>query len=889
MKNFSKIFIFAGIVLLSVSLSSAQDLPSLASDPSVMHGRLPDNVEYYIVGNSTDKGRADFSLVWRLGRPAQEGVSGMSPQAGTSVSAGEALRIARASLARTALFSSRSPDSFLKSNGVQGTSCGYIEMKDNALAFMFSDVDLNRGEPFLDSLLLLTFDLVKAYSDSVMKAGAVDCGQAIVISGDIDGNAVLSKMKMLSLFVPDIAPVEPVYDYKWYGRDSLQCFSVAVPSAATSTVIAEYSMPRVPREYMGTALPAVAAQMGQELGMILEKRLWKEFAASGVPVSGIDYRFSGSSLWSGDEKYTLSVSTGRSNVPDAVRLMSTVLSEISTSGVSVEEYAEARKNMGRKLEAQASAYVKSNRENIDRCISAYLYGTALVSPSEKLRFFEESGLADSSGAEFFNRFASSLTDSTGNMTLACVADTAEFTGGELRDMFLGSWKNGKSLVSSYAVKCSDTSAFDAVRTKCKIRRSRKDNMSGGSLWSFSNGMTVIYKNIPSGGRFRYSMVLKDGFSSVKDLVPGQGAFFSDMLGLYSVAGIGPDDFRYLLEANDIAMETEVGPVDMRISGSADAKSLDLLLKILLSLATESSVDSAAFDYYVECEKLRLKEGDGFNKRLVAIDRIMCPDFRFSSLKSPDALTPDLLEKAGEYFRRQFSKMNDGILVIAGDVGEQKLKKALTAYLGSFPVTDRILPRHIQPARTVSGGSTYIVDGSRTSLEVVMSAPVQMSAVNYMASEIASMVIGNAVTSAVSGMAATLRTTDAASSVPSERFSIALSVDACDTSFFAEGTERLKPVKALFAIRSILGRLSGTDIPQSELDACKTSLKNIIASRQNDPEYWIDSITGRYMYGKDFHTDYAGKIDAVTAGMVREIIYSLDNGAKVEYIVRPRKK
>ena len=205
------------------------------------------------------------------------------------------------------------------------------------------------------------------------------------------------------------------------------------------------------------------------------------------------------------------------------------------------------------------------------------------------------------------------------------------------------------------------------------------------------------------------------------------------------------------------------------------------------------------------------------------------------------------------------------------------------------MTDRILPRHIQPARTVSGGSTYIVDGSRTSLEVVMSAPVQMSAVNYMASEIASMVIGNAVTSAVSGMAATLRTTDAASSVPSERFSIALSVDACDTSFFAEGTERLKPVKALFAIRSILGRLSGTDIPQSELDACKTSLKNIIASRQNDPEYWIDSITGRYMYGKDFHTDYAGKIDAVTAGMVREIIYSLDNGAKVEYIVRPRKK
>lgn len=889
-KKIIRIFIFAASVLLSASLSVAQNVPPLPVDPSVTYGVLPDNISYYIVSNPTDKGFADFSLVWRLGTPERKDTAALSscPER-TAVSKDEALRIARKALAGTSLFSSRTPDRFLRDNGVQGSSCGYIEMKDSALVFRFSNVNLNRGESFLDSLFLLAFDLVREYSVTVHKKGASDCGQAIIVSGDIDRNAIYSKIRLMSFFVPDIGPEEPSYDYKWCPADSLKCISVTDRDGKTASVTAEYSFPRIPREYMGTALPAVSEQMGQELGMILEARLRKGLYEEGIPVSDVGYRFTGSSQWSGDEKYTVRVNAAREDVPDVIAVLSSVLSQLSAGGITLKEYAQVKKAVGRHLGYQARTYVKNNSENIDRCISSFLYGTALASPAERYSFFEASGLPDSAGLRYFNRFVSSLVDSTGNMTLTCVSDSSEVTDIGMKEIFRRSWNDTSCVLTPHVSSYSDTAAFDILPGKCKISRTRKESMSGGTVWTFSNGMKVVYKHLPAGGRFWYSLVLKKGFSSVPDLEPGQGAFFSDILGLYKVAGMKHDDFDSLLSAMDIVMERNVGPVDMSLSGNAASGSLEFLLKSLVSISKDSAADSAAFDYYLKCEKLKLQETGGVEERLVAIDSIISPDFRYSRFKAPSRLTRDLLHVSDSYFRNQFERINDGVLVLVGDLDEFALKKTLQEYVGSFPVSKRMLPVRVQGAELVSGGSTYTVNGRETSLDVVMSVPARLDIQSYMASEMAAMALYDAAVASMAGMAASLNVSGNFSTVPSERLNIAVSVDACDTAYFAEGVTGMKPVRALFALRSVLRTLSMENLPQSMLDTYKSTLKNAISSRSNDPDYWVEAVSRRFIYGKDFHTDYSGKIDAVTADNVREIIYSLDNGAKVEYIVRPKRK
>ena len=574
-----------------------------------------------------------------------------------------------------------------------------------------------------------------------------------------------------------------------------------------------------------------------------------------------------------------------SHSADMLDLFETVLSAVMAHCV---ELSERRFNYHLVVNI-VNNYVFDRCENIDRCISSFLYGTALASPAERYSFFEASGLPDSAGLRYFNRFVSSLVGSTGNMTLTCVSDSSEVTDIGMKEIFRRSWNDTSCVLAPHVSSYSDTAAFDILPGKCKISRTRKESMSGGTVWTFSNGMKVVYKHLPAGGRFWYSLVLKKGFSSVPDLEPGQGAFFSDILGLYKVAGMKHDDFDSLLSAMDIVMERNVGPVDMSLSGNAASGSLEFLLKSLVSISKDSAADSAAFDYYLKCEKLRLQETGGVEERLVAIDSIISPDFRYSRFKAPSRLTRDLLHVADSYFRNQFERINDGVLVLVGDLDEFALKKTLQEYIGSFPVSKRMLPVRVQGAELVSGGSTYTVNGRETSLDVVMSVPARLDIQSYMASEMAAMALYDAAVASMAGMAASLNVSGNFSTVPSERLNIAVSVDACDTAYFAEGVTGMKPVRALFALRSVLRTLSTENLPQSMLDTYKSTLKNAISSRSNDPDYWVEAVSRRFIYGKDFHTDYSGKIDAVTADNVREIIYSLDNGAKVEYIVRPKRK
>lgn len=78
-----------------------------------------------------------------------------------------------------------------------------------------------------------------------------------------------------------------------------------------------------------------------------------------------------------------------------------------------------------------------------------------------------------------------------------------------------------------------------------------------------------------------------------------------------------------------------------------------------------------------------------------------------------------------------------------------------------------------------------------------------------------------------------------------------------------------------------------EISAEELAIMKKQLKGTISLEMKDPMYWMNTITRRYLSGKDFTTNYAAKVDAVSVDKVRNILNALDKGCKVEYIVRKK--
>ena len=80
------------------------------------------------------------------------------------------------------------------------------------------------------------------------------------------------------------------------------------------------------------------------------------------------------------------------------------------------------------------------------------------------------------------------------------------------------------------------------------------------------------------------------------------------------------------------------------------------------------------------------------------------------------------------------------------------------------------------------------------------------------------------------------------------------------------------------------RLSKSPGQLKDLEVYKSLLKDEISSRQNDPQHILDMVSMRFSAGKDLNTKYAEKINSVTERQVLDIISSLDEGSKIEYVI-----
>ena len=231
--------------LLIPIIVPATGLPTLPAAPQIRTGSLDNGITYYIVTNSTEKGKADIALVQRTGSSDE-----------TDITRGSTAVNAMAALSGLPHFTSYSPYSFLSGNCIWPGRGGYVTTSSDATVYKFSQLDLSRSAEMVDSSLLMIFDIVgsQAYSNGGRYSPA---NQAIVISGDIDANAVLSKMNMLSLLVPKSPAPAAKGDYSWAPVERASLRHIQDDNAGVARITVEYASPRTPLPNMPTVQPLV--------------------------------------------------------------------------------------------------------------------------------------------------------------------------------------------------------------------------------------------------------------------------------------------------------------------------------------------------------------------------------------------------------------------------------------------------------------------------------------------------------------------------------------------------------------------------------------------------------------------------------------------------------
>ena len=856
------------IIGLVVAISlPAQKIHVLPSDSAVKTGVLPNGMTYYVASNPDFKGMADFALVQRAGLSNLEGVS-----------AEETASLPSSLLADCPRFLQGSVQDFFVRQGALPGKNGFAEITENATIYRFSNIMLSSAA-VMDSTLLVRFNMADRsafLANDGLKGYLAPSDHAVVVSGDVAADALVEKMKMLSYMIP-VAESLQRKEYVWADREFLELCK-GETTRETVTISAEWRIQPTPREYMHTVQPTMLERFIAKLGIIAKDRVIKEFQSAGVPLADVTSGYMNVLQTHGDEKFEVSISVRPSDVSFAVKTMASVMGALDNGAVNAAELKRAgRIFLSQNYQPKDS--FDGNAEYVDRCISAFVYNSSLASRHSVLAFQTSHILDEVVELKIFNTIASASLDPRKNITLK--SDSPDVDMDSLAGEFNQYWTAAGSNVPSDP---SGTITMPVPGEPLKMKSMRKEHVSGGSIWTLSNGLRVIFKNMPI-DNIQYSLALNGGYGNISGLQRGEGIYLSEYLRFCRIGGLSFNDFQDVIGQNGMTMDCNVNISNMIFKGSIPSDEVEYLLKMLAAVMYDRTLDKEAFDYYLACEPVRIDHMKGtIQERISAIDSLLCPDYKFSACRAAGALQPAFADKAEAFMKSQAAKMNDGVLILVGNIDERKLRSALMTQGSRFSTSERKFSRPVINYQMMSGSMTYMLDGEHQSADIVMSTPMAFTSDNYYTAAIASMIMRKRLSAAVMGKCVHLTMNHRCLIYPQERCNVMITLEDAPISGYACGTSTDDPEQALRAVYAVLSDMGTMEISNVELSFYKELLKKQMIMQKTDPEYWLKTIAMRYLDGKDFSTDCDSRIDAITADKVRTVLSSLNKGSRVEYII-----
>ena len=840
--------IFISIFLAFSSGLCAQQLPTLSQQKGINSGRFANGISYYIAPNTSSKGYANFSLI-------QKGVDNQED--------------ARASLGYE----------FLASKGVGYTRDGFISYSGGAAIFSFEDVPTFQSVA-LDSTIILLFDLINKYKGE----------QAIVACGDLDAAKLKDRLYIMSLTVGKRIPAEEKAAYLWEPSDQARFIHYNNGCRNLAEIRVTYSTSRTPLKYMSTPQPLVTNMYSRLLGYILRKRIESVFAEKDIPLGYVRFNYLDSSKTDSDEQYSFEVGVDEKDVAAATALISGVLADLDKNGASADEFLDAKASFSNWAQKTYSTAI-SNKELAAICTANYIYGAGMPSRDEVMKFFSGRKISLTQDLSMFNRFVTALVDVRRNLSVQYGTPSDSLDLSALQKTFRDSWKSSPER-TAYRIKSNDSlSLYYPVDRKVRIKAETTDPQTGSSIWTFNNGMKVVFKKT-SDSKLRYTFMVRGGYTEVPGIKEGESAFVGDMLGLYDVCGMNAMQFRNMLEANGITMNCKVSIADMRISGTAPADKLSLLFRSVLSIQKNRSLNKKTFEYYRRSEALRQEDfrfsADGIN---AVTDSIMCPDFYYPQTKTVSKLGDDLPEKAETYFASQFLKSQDGVIFLEGNIDSYSLQKFLSKVMGSFRGSKAFSVRPKVTYQMRSGWSTYTVDkddrlvGNGTSANVAMAVERPFTMQSWCAFRIAMEHLRRELVQDLAPMGYSFDLVPELTLLPVERIAVFLNCRPCPSEGLPSEVEPADPMEVMNRLRDALARISTGTISAVALKGLKDALAQKMAGEEADPDYVMEAFLRRNSEGKDMLSNWSTYLGKVTVEDVMAVVEALGKGSKVEYVIK----
>lgn len=816
-------------------------LPLAAQDS----GMLPNGTAWYLISDTSRKGRADFALVQKNRQDVEA---------------------SRRALRKLQNFQEEPPYMFLCRKGVGFGQNGLISYPGTSTVFEFRDVP-SFDEAAADSTLLILFDIMRE----------CPAEQAVIVCGDISVPKLADRIQMLSLTVPRRQKTEKGKHTAATAADSCRIELKATRRQRAVTICAEYISPRVPAEKFNTPLTSVTGKLSLTLSELMRRRLERAYRKEGIACCGISCPYAGSLDSPFNERHAFSVTVDRKDSRKALEILSGELSSLDRFGTDMVEFTEVE-----------VPWPSDTRTPLQRCVWNYLYGLPLN--TVKSGDITRKRLPVETRKALFDKFCSAILDSSDGLRLTMELPegyTPDFDPGVL---FKKAWTDPDSL--KFLSHAADSARFDMPNARVRLKSASQDKISGGKMWIFSNGTRVVYRETDNPGkRFTFSVLLKGGYSGIPDIKAGQSAFLGDMFSLRKVAGLGAEEFHETLQSHGIRMRAGSDISGLRINGSAPVSKLQLTLLSLLSCAKNSAPDKEAFKYYLECEKIaedvRRYSDQGLWDLLYSH---LHKGYLFPEIKRCDVADTLFQEAAEKYFTARFARFNDAIIVLEGHFDEAALQKTLCKTIGAFPVSKQTAAPRQKADDRISGiwYSSYrkaseapAGDGKvALAMSIAAETPVGMnSTVDFL---VACQYIKEALTGALVQYGLRAELHPDVELYPRERFVLNILCLPVMQNGLPQGISPAGGKKTMEVLRRFILTIDASRIDEVWLNGVKNNMESSLKADINSPGGAHKYAAARYLFGKDFASGCSDAIGNCSRESVARIVDALKGGSRIEY-------
>jgi len=847
--NIKRLILSALILPLALPLA-AQGLPTLGKAQEITTGELPNGISYYLVSNKALPGFADFALI----QPSRSDRKGP-----------------REDLVSLPDFQTRKPYRFLSDHGVSYGNRGFIQHLRDATVFRLEDVPVAEASAY-DSTLLMLMNLSERS----------DYRQALIISGDVDVSAVRERLRILSMTVQARQVDRNAYVYGWQAQDSV---AVTTSTGPVGSIRLMYRSPRTDQELMNTIQPVMSHLLASEFDIILRNRIRTAFTKEGIPLVDCRFRYTGSDKTAGDEMFTIMVDTAPDRLDDALATTAGILADLDDKGATEEEVSFARSAFIEALTRDDENVKLTNAQYLDKCISAYLYGSNLASAASLGAVFTGRKLDLGRERELLNRYMAATISPKRNLHLH-VRNTVKPDPESIRSTFADGWQKGCNITADTPAPY-DTTLLRMPTRKIKVRSTSTDPYSGCKVWTFANGVNVFFKKTEDKGSFEYGYMVKGGWTEIPDITAAEAACASDVLALEAITVVSGDHWRKLMEMNGITYHSALNMSDVRFTGRAPSNKLSLVLKAILATATASQIDDEAYQLYLK--EMPLK---AWNERFTAegtraiLDSTMCPDYKYAAGSLPGLPGSDFAERVHSYMRKKGSNTQNAIIVLMGDLNEAATLKMVSQILGGFqPSQHRVVrPRTYYPLREC-WSSTYTPGIWRDKgVTVSLSAPWAFSADGNVILSAACAALEEELAKELADKGYYFTVTGEADLLPAEKITLYINSHSLPATSLPAGIVPGRPSDALDAIRAAINRLATQEISSSALSRAKIKALAHLKASDSITAVQRDNILYRNALGRDLGSSFENRVKAVKASHIKEVFELLD-ACKCEFVVQ----